>query len=149
MKTYQLPTDKIISQLGYLSSNNLFMYNQLESVPLSLHLKRILKEIHPYAVYILDNTPFVLFFDKIINDDISFKEVSRRVWNAQIPVAIFCDESTVKIFNGLSLDLTNDTLRHIETNPIDNCNYNSKFSYWQISNSLFWNQYAENYSKRN
>ena len=147
MKIYQLPIDKIIFQLGYASSDNLFMYNQFDSVPLSLHLKRTLKKIRPYAVYILDNTPFVLFFDKIINDDISFKEVSRRVWNAQIPIAIFCDESTVKIFNGLSLDLTNYTLKHIETNLIENCNDNSNFSYWQISNSLFWNQYIQNYSE--
>ncbi len=146
MKTYQLPIDKIISQLGYASSDNLFMYDQFDSVPLRLHLKRTLKEIHPYAAYILDNAPFVLFFDQMINDDISFKEVSRRVWNAQIPVAIFCDESTVKIFNGLSLNMTNYTLKHIETNPIENCNDNSNFSYWQISNSLFWNQYTQNYS---
>lgn len=146
MKIYQLPIDKIISQLGYASSDNLFMYDQFDTVPLSLHLKRTLKEIHPYAAYILDNAPFVLFFDQIINDDISFKEVSRRVWNAQIPVAIFCDESTVKIFNGLSLNMTNYTLKHIETNPIENCNDNSNFSYWQISNSLFWNRYTQNYS---
>lgn len=147
METYQLPIDKVISQLGYMSSENLFMYDQLDRAPMSLHLKRTLKEIHPYAAYILDNTPFVLFFDQIINDDISFKEVSRRVWNAQIPVAIFCDESTVKIFNGLSLDMTNYTLKHIETNSIENCNNNSNFSYWQISNPLFWNQYAQNYSE--
>lgn len=147
MKTYQLPIDKIISQLGYSSSDSLFLYNQFDSVPLPLHLKRTLKEIRPYAAYILDNAPFVLFFDKIINDDISFQEVSKRVWNAQIPVAVFCDESTVKIFNGLSLNLKDYTLKLIEANPIKNCNYNSDFSYWQISDSLFWNQYAENYSQ--
>lgn len=147
MKTYQLPIDKIIFQLGYASSENLFMYNQFDSAPLSLHLKRMLKVIRPYAAYILDNTPFVLFFDTIMDDDILFKEVSKRVWNAQIPVAIFCDESTVKIFNGLSLNLTNYTIKHIETNLIDHCNYNSNFSYWQISNSLFWNQYTQNYSE--
>ena len=53
----------------------------------------------------------------------------------------------MKIFNGLSLDLTNYTLKHIETNLIENCNDNSNFSYWQISNSLFWNQYIQNYSE--
>lgn len=147
MKRYQLPIDKVISQLGYMSSENLFMYDQLDRASLSLHLKRTLREIHPYAVYILDNMPFVLFFDQVINDNISFKEVSRRIWNAQIPVAIFCDESTVKIFNGLSLDMTNYTLKHIETNPMENCNNNSDFSYWQISNPLFWNQYTQNYSE--
>lgn len=149
MKTYQLPIDKIISQLGYKSSGNLFMSNQIENAPISLHYKKILKEIKPYAAYIIDNTPFILFFDKIINDDISFKNVSRKVWNAQIPVAIFCDESTVKIFNGFSLNMTNYTLKQIETTSIEDCNENSDFSYWQISNPMFWNKYIQNYSGKN
>ena len=114
MKTFQLPIDKIIIQLGYKSSGNFFMSNQFQNAPLSPQSKRILKEINPYAVYIVDNAPFVLFFDKLVNDDISFKKISKQVWNAQIPVAIFCDESTVKIFNGLSLDVSNYMLKQIE-----------------------------------
>lgn len=146
MRTYQLPIDKIICQLGYESSDNLFMFEQLEKAPLSLHFKKVLKEIHPYAAYILDNMPFVLFFDKIINDDVSFKEISRQVWNAQIPVAILCDENTVKIFNGLSLNISDYTLKQIEINTIEECGESSSFSYWQISNPIFWKQYAQNYS---
>ena len=147
MKIYQLPIEQIISQLGYEVSGNLYMYNQFQNAPLSLHSKKVIKEIHPYAAYILDNAPFVLFFDKIINDDISFKKVSRQVWNAQIPVAIFCDESTVKIFNGLSLDMSNYTLKQIETNPMEEYNEKSNFSYWQISDPVFWNKYIHNYSE--
>ena len=113
MKTFQLPIDKIIIQLGYKSSGKLFMSNQFQNAPLSPQSKRILKEINPYAAYIVDNAPFVLFFDKIMNDDSSFKKVSKQVWNAQIPVAIFCDESTVKIFNGLSIDDSNYIQRRI------------------------------------
>ena len=86
MKTFQLPIDKIIIQLGYKSSGKLFMSNQFQNAPLSPQSKRILKEINPYAAYIVDNAPFVLFFDKIMNDDSSFKKVSKQVWNAQIPV---------------------------------------------------------------
>lgn len=146
MKTFQLPIDKIIIQLGYKSSGNLFMSNQFQNAPLSPQSKRILKEINPYAAYIVDNAPFVLFFDKVINDDISFKKVSKQVWNAQIPVAIFCDESTVKIFNGLSLDDSNYILKQIEAYSTEDCNEISDFSYWQISNPIFWNKYNQIYS---
>lgn len=146
MKTFQLPVDKIIIQLGYKSSGNLFMSNQFQNAPISSQSKRILKEINPYAAYIVDNAPFVLFFDKAINDDVSFKKVSKQVWNAQIPVAIFCDESTVKIFNGLSLDDSNYILKQIEAYSTEDCNENSDFSYWQISNPIFWNNYNQIYS---
>ena len=147
MKTFQLPIDKIIIQLGYKSSGKLFMSNQFQNAPLSPQSKRILKEINPYAAYIVDNAPFVLFFDKIMNDDSSFKKVSKQVWNAQIPVAIFCDESTVKIFNGLSIDDSNYILRQIEAYSTEDCNEISDFSYWQISNPIFWNKYNQIYSE--
>ncbi len=147
MKTFQLPIDKIIIQLGYKSSGNFFMSNQFQNAPLSPQSKRILKEINPYAVYIVDNAPFVLFFDKLVNDDISFKKISKQVWNAQIPVAIFCDESTVKIFNGLSLDVSNYMLKQIESYSTEDCNEISDFSYWQISNPIFWNKYNKIYSE--
>ena len=45
MKTFQLPIDKIIIQLGYKSSGKLFMSNQFQNAPLSPQSKRILKEI--------------------------------------------------------------------------------------------------------
>ena len=146
MKTFQLPIEKIIIQLGYKSSGNFFMSTQFQNAPLSPPYKRILKEINTYAAYIVDNAPFVLFFDKAINDDISFKKVSKQVWNAQIPVAIFCDESTVKIFNGLSLDNSSHILKQIEVYSTEDCNEISDFSYWQISNPLFWNKYNQIYS---
>ncbi len=146
MRKFKLPIDKIISQLGYKSSSNLFMSNQLQNAPLSPQSKRILKEINPYAAYIVDNAPFVLFFDKTVNDDISFNNISKQVWNAQIPVAIFCDENTVKIFNGLSIDDSNYVLKQIETYPTEDCNEISDFSYWQISNPIFWKKYNQIYS---
>ncbi len=146
MKKYQLPIDKIIAQLGYESSSNFFTFKQFQNAPLSSYFKRILKEINPYAVYIVDTIPFVLFFDETINDDISFKSISRQVWNAQIPIAIFCDKNTVKIFNGLLLDMSDYTLKQIQLYQMEDCSEFSDFSYWQISNPMFWNKYDKIYS---
>ena len=58
----------------------------------------------------------------------------------------FCDESTVKIFNGLSLDVSNYMLKQIEAYSTEDCNEISDFSYWQISNPIFWNNYNQIYS---
>ena len=68
MKTFKLPIDKIIAQMGYSSSSNLFMPNQIHSAPISSHFKRILNAINPYAMYVVNNVPFILFFDKKVND---------------------------------------------------------------------------------
>lgn len=146
MKSFQLPIEKIIMQLGYKSSSNLFTTAQFETAPISQQAKKILKEINPYAVYIVDNSPFVLFFDKVINDNVTFKKISKQVWNAQIPIAIFCDENTVKIFNGLSIDDSEYIINQIKEYPIDTCDENSDFSYWQISNPIFWDRYNQLYS---
>lgn len=149
MKMYQSSIDKIIVQLGYQSSENLFMFNQFPNAPLSQQAKRILNEIKPYAAYIIDNMPFVLFFNTEINDAYLFRKVCKQVWNAQIPVAIFCDDNTVKIYNGLSLDDTKYILKQIKGYSLEECNEESDFSYWQISNPLFWSNYRQTYSGTN
>jgi len=146
MKTFQLPIDKVIDQLGYTSSSNLFKLNQINYSPVSSHFKRILNIINPYAMYVVNSNPFILFFDKEFNDNNSFKTISELLWNAQIPVAIFCSDNLVRIFNGLSIDLSEHKLKLIESSLINKCNENSAFSYWQISDPEFWNKYINNYS---
>lgn len=142
----KLPIDQIISQLGYDFSNNLYFSDMFDSAPLSPHSKRILEDIHPHAAYFINNEPFVLFFDENINDENLFRAVSKQVWNAQIPVVIFCDESVVKIFNGTSLQLSTYTIAQIETYTAENLNESSDFSYWKISDPIFWNKYLQDYS---
>ena len=61
------------------------------------HISKIVHEIKPYAIYFIDRNPFILFFDKLF-DEVSFKTISKQVWNAQIPVAMLCDDQTVKIY---------------------------------------------------
>lgn len=114
MKKSRLPIDDIISKLGYTDSANLIKLKQLANANLSPRSRKIISEIKPYAAYIVDGFPFILFFDSNINDITSFKEISKRVWNAQIPIVIFCQENTVKIFNGTSLDVSDYTLKQVK-----------------------------------
>lgn len=143
---HKLPVDQIISQLGYDLSDNLYFSDKFGSAPLTPHSKRILEEIHPRAAYIINNEPFVLFFDENLNDENLFKVVSRQVWNAQIPVVIFCDESVVKIFNGTSLQLSTYMITQVGSCTAESLDENSDFSYWRISDPVFWNKYLQDYS---
>lgn len=143
---HKLPIDQIISQLGYDLSNNLYFSDKFDSAPLTPRSKRVLEDIHPRAAYIINNEPFVLFFDENINDENLFRAVSKQVWNAQIPVAIFCDEGVVKVFNGTSLQLSTHTIAQVETYTAESSNESSDFSYWKISDPIFWNKYLQDYS---
>lgn len=142
---YQLPIETIITRLGYENSENLVRYRNFSSTELSTHTIKILAEIKPYAAYILDKKPFILFFDKSF-DKKEFKQISKQVWNAQIPIAFFCDDNTVKVYNGTSLDMTSYLLDKVAEMDVDNCTAYTDFSYWEISNSSFWSKYSSKYS---
>lgn len=144
MSKSRLPIDTIIAQLGYDNSVNLIRCNQLNNIELSSNAKKIILEVKPYATYIVDGMPFVVFFDK--NVSAPFKDTSKRVWNAQIPIAIFCDEGAVKVYNGTSLDLSDYTIRKVKEYALGECCADSDFSFWKITDPLFWDQYIGDYS---
>ena len=148
MESFKLPIEQIIYRLGYFESQNLIKSSQFQNIDLKLHTRKILQEINPYAAYIVNGLPFVLFFDKIVNNDISFGNISKKLWNAQVPVAIFCDDNTVKIFNGLSINKDNK-INKITEYSLNNCTEESDFSYWEISSPHFWNNHISEYSKNN
>ncbi|WP_313163966.1 hypothetical protein [Sedimentibacter sp.] len=72
--------------------------------------------------------------------------ISKKIWNAQIPVAIFCGTSTIKIFNGCTLEqgtnLLAETIIFHEFNEIDE---NSSFSLWEITDHSFWERAIRKY----
>lgn len=140
--------DDVISKLGYSESDNLFYFNNNTSTPLSLHDKKMLNELKPYAYYVVDNKPFILFFEKQIDSDITVKDISRPVWNAQIPIVVFCDDNAVRFYNGTSLEYGSWCIREINAVALDECDEKSDFSFWNISDPLFWNKYNKAYSKK-
>lgn len=146
MNKFSLPIDSIISRLGYENSNNLIKFSAVEDSSLSSHTKKIIYEICPYAIYVVDNRPFVLFFDSSIQDEINFKEISNRIWNAQIPVAIFCNEKSINVYNGTSLDLTDLLIKKVKEYNLEECSETSDFSFWNITNPVFWSKYSNDYS---
>lgn len=144
--SFVLPIESVISQLGYSTSNSLFRSTQFHAAALPTHAKKILFELKPYAAYIVDDMPFVVFFDSIMSDDVSMKTISRFIWNAQIPIAIFCDQNTVKIYNGVSIDMKDYTIKQVQEYSVSECCAKSDFSFWNIADPLFWEKYANKYT---
>ncbi|OEF97778.1 HsdM family class I SAM-dependent methyltransferase [Desulfuribacillus alkaliarsenatis] len=146
MIKHQLPIETVISRLGYDDSDNLHRYKDFYRLNLSTHLIKILTEIKPYAAYFIDNKPFIIFFDTAYRE-ISFKKISKKVWNSQIPIAFFCDENSVQVYNGTSLNLSSYVINKVAELEIDECSEYSDFSYWEITKSDFWTKYLTEYSK--
>lgn len=145
MKVYELPIETVIRRLGYKNSENLVYYSEFNCFNYNNYISKIVSEIKPYAVYFIDGNPFILFFDRLF-DEASFKTISKQVWNAQIPVAIFCDDQTVKIYNGMSLNLSSYLLEMATEFPIDTCSVTTDFSYLEITNPIFWGKFSKGFS---
>lgn len=145
MKVYELPIETVIRRLGYKNSENLVYYSEFNCSNYNNHTSKIVSEIKPYAVYFIDGNPFILFFDRLF-DEASFKNISKQVWNAQIPVAILCDDQTVKIYNGMSLNLSSYLLEMATEYPIDTCSVTTDFSYLEITNPIFWGKFTKGFS---
>lgn len=144
MGRYELPIETVIARLGYKNSENLIYYSEFNYSNYTNHIAKVVSEIKPYAIYFVDEKPFILFFDSLF-DDASFKAISKQVWNAQVPVAIFSDDQTVKIYNGMSLDLSSYILEKATEIPIDNCSISTEFSYMEITNPLFWEKFSRKF----
>ena len=145
MKGYELPIEIVIRRLGFKNSENLIYYSEFNDSDYNNHISKIVHEIRPYAIYFIDGNPFILFFDNLF-DEVSFKTISKQVWNAQIPVAMLCDDQTVKIYNGLSLNLTSYFLEMAAKIPLDTCSFATEFSYFEITNPIFWEKFSKGFS---
>ncbi len=141
-----LPIENLISNLGFSGSRNLVYKDEFINQNISKHDIKILNEINPFAVYLVDNKPFVLFIENSSSDS-NLKNISKLVWNSQIPVAFVCDSNSVKIFNGKSMDFETEILNEIGADKINNFTHESEFSFYQISDPLFWDKYEKTYSQ--
>ncbi|MFL0269256.1 HsdM family class I SAM-dependent methyltransferase [Candidatus Clostridium radicumherbarum] len=138
--------DEIIKQMGYAESSCLkYKHDNFSDALLSAHTAKVLDELSPYAIYLIDDNPFVLFFEEHPNQDES-KQLNRKIWNAQIPIVIVCGTSDVKIYNGCFIDREECILEQVGSIAADTIDENSPFSYWDITNQNFWGKYDRQFS---
>lgn len=135
--------DRILECLGYAGSDSLYYKRDGFSIAsLSLHNNRVLEEIAPYATYIVNNAPFILFCEEE-TDPMAQKLLFKRIWNAQIPIAIVCGSGQIKIYNGCAIDKRESVLNEIDSIPVDKLDASSPFSYWTITNRDLWMNYID------
>lgn len=143
-------TQNIIEKLGYMGSVNFYFYQDLLACKeLSFHDRKVLTELKPSAFFVVDAKPKVLFFD-YVDDIFERKELHKKIWNAQIPIIIFTDYDCIKVFNGTNTDLSeleNFSLSEISENKINECNELSAFSYWNVTNEHFLQNYQSKFGK--
>jgi len=141
--------NEIIARLGYADSPCLKRRsNNYDSSTLTTHAVKVLNTLSPFAVYMVDDEPFVLFFDEPSNQN-EQKDLNKKIWNAQIPVVIFCGTATIKIFDGRTINketLFLSEAKKISYNAVDEIDENSPFSFWEITSQNFWKNYTQQFS---
>ena len=133
----------IIERLGYSGSPCLKYKSDYNSSALSAHTTRVLNELSPFATYLVDDEPFVMFFDEPSNHD-NRKDLNKKIWNAQIPIVLFCGTANIKIFCGYTINKETHLLPvvdEISFSAIDEIDENSPFSFWEITSQNFWKSY--------
>ena len=142
--------ETVIHRLGYHSSEKLFYLSKIDKcTDLSWHDRRVLKELAPYAVYVVDGRVLTVFFDDL--DSRTDVELHGKIWNAQMPIIISDEGNYIRIYNGKSMDLGVDKkirLRDIVTYDLSQCDEKNTFSYWNVTNSLSLDLYEKSMDKK-
>lgn len=140
----------IIQRLGYDKSDKLFYLPDINSCSdLSWHDRRVLKELSPYAAYVVEGKVLAIFFDDLINRRDA--AIQSKIWNAQVPVVISDEGNIVRIYNGKSMEKSLDNtirLLDIVSYDRDQCDEKIDFSYWNVTNSLSLDLYQNSLTKK-
>lgn len=127
------------------SVNGLVWGKNIESLNIAHRLKNSLLKVNPTAVYVVDNSPLILIFEILENEDVE-NTIHKNAWNFNYsPVVFIIKFNELKIFNGFSL-LKNNKLALLTTNSTEENN----FSFWNIHSGQIWKTYeaAINNEKR-
>ena len=140
----------VICRLGYEKSDNLYYLSNVNICEkLSWHDRRVINELSPYAVYVVDGNVLVAFFDDL--HERADTDIQCKIWNAQIPVIISDEGNWIKIYNGKSIKVSeknNVCLSHIANYNMGECDEKNGFSYWNITNNISLGLYEKNLGRK-
>ena len=141
----------VIERLGYAKSDNLYYLSQIYVCDkLSWHDRRVLNELAPFAVYVVEGSVLAAFFDDL--QESGSRDKQCKVWNAQIPVIISDEGDWIKVYSGKSIHMDQGEpkrLADIASYTIKQCDEGNSFSYWNITNSITLSLYEKNLTKKN
>lgn len=141
----------IIERLEYGKSDNLYYLSGITDCrELSWHDRRVLGELSPYAVYVVNGIVLAAFFDDLHRRENI--DIQCKIWNAQIPIIISDEGNWVKIYNGKSMKVTAEDkvqLLGIASFGRNQCDPQNDFSFWNITNSISLASYEKALTRRN
>lgn len=130
-----LAIEEAIRKLGYSHSEHLFLMSDIDSCPeISLHNKKILQELKPYAFYATERKILAVFFDDLASR--SEPGIKLKIWNAQFPIVISDEGNNIIIFSGTALEGMDDPLKRLLSISIDECDEWNDYSYWNLKSRI-------------
>jgi hypothetical protein len=132
----------VIDVLGYSNSGALY-YSDSSDIKGNRSIQKLFRELAPMAIYLADNKPFIVFFES--TEKSITTHLIKKVWNAQIPLLIISFDNRIEVYNGCSID-ANKKLILLEVIDSTLVNETSSFSFWNISNATFWQEYEQKLS---
>lgn len=140
----------VIERLGYEKSDNLYYLSQISSCDkLSWHDRRVLNELSPFAVYVVDGNVLAAFFDDL--RERGSRDIQCKVWNAQIPFIISDEGDWINIYSGKDMHVDQGEsmqLAEIASYTINQCDEKNGFSYWNITNSISLSSYEKSLTNK-
>ena len=120
----------VIERLGYDKSDNLYYLSQISNCDkLSWHDRRVLNELSPFAVYVVDGNVLAAFFDDL--RERGSRDIQCKVWNAQIPFIISDEGDWINIYSGKDMHVDQGEsirLAEIAGYTINQCDEKNGFS---------------------
>lgn len=143
---------KILFKRLVISRKNGLLYFQdinIWSNLLSFRILRAIEEIKPFALYLINNNPIILFIDNTSNSDL--KSINTKVWNFQIPIVIIDNGSEWNVFNGYLLSerkMLSELFPAIKHKDVNENEDLENLSFWNLQSGKAWkvyeNQFVEN-----
>ena len=135
---------ELFNRLGFNRENGLYYFTEHKwKNKFSRRVEEIIEnKLKPYAIYDLNNEPFILFFDNPENPG----DIHKWCWNINSsPIIIVNEGNQVKIYNGFSFDNKERFLALLTESEkkIDD------FSYLNLVSGRFIEKYGSQFKKTN
>lgn len=134
MKTIYESLDFIVKDNGHYVDGFYEYSGDISKLP--QRLNRSLQVISPTALFILNDKPIILFFNK----DVNREKVFKQCWNfSEAPIIIIENENDFDIYNGFDYILENGEFLLTQINQNNDLNYIALVSgkYFENSQSMF------------
>lgn len=138
--------EHVIERLGYSTAEGFYTYENIPFMSYPPHICNVLKELKPCAVYMIDNRPFVCFFD--VDKREMWNRIGWKIWNSQIDIAICVSDTTFEVYFGKSLDQKKKLPQRLARMSLQT-GRELPFSYENIKNESFWKNYGRHFKTKN